>query len=116
MAEPFSAAGQGTHRGGVVVRFSPATGTRVGNFQRGFSSLDEVFAHPDGRHVVVVAPDPGAPPTGHAISATIEGFSDGNTRIQPLQFFSSPLAVAAERHPHPADGHPGSLGCVQPLV
>jgi hypothetical protein len=55
MAEPFSATGQGTHCEGLVVRFSAPTGSWVGNFQRGFSSLDEVFAHPDGRHVVVVA-------------------------------------------------------------
>jgi hypothetical protein len=55
MAEPFSATGQGTHREGLVVRFSPSTGSWVGNFQRGLSSLDEVFAHPDGRHVVVVS-------------------------------------------------------------
>jgi len=55
MAEPFSATGQGTHREGLVVRFFPPTGSWVGNFQRGLSSLDEVFAHPDRRHVVVVA-------------------------------------------------------------
>jgi len=55
MAEPFSATGQGAHREGLVVRFSPGTGSWVGNFQRGVTSLDEVFAHPDGRHIVVVA-------------------------------------------------------------
>jgi hypothetical protein len=55
MAVPFSATGQGTHREGLVVRFSPVTGTWVGNFQRGLTSLDDVCAHPDGRHVVVVA-------------------------------------------------------------
>jgi hypothetical protein len=55
MAEPFSATGQGTHREGLSVRFSPPTGSWVGNFQRGLTSLDEVFAHPNGRHVVVVA-------------------------------------------------------------
>ena len=52
MAVPFSATGQGTHREGLVVRFSPVTGTWVGNFQRGLTSLDDVCAHPDGRHVV----------------------------------------------------------------
>lgn len=55
MAVPFSATGQGTHREGLVVRFSPPAGSWVGNFQRGLSSLDEVFAHPNGRHIVVVA-------------------------------------------------------------
>jgi len=55
MAEPFSSTGQGTHREGLVVSFCPPTGSWVGNFQRGLSSLDEVFAHPNGRHVVVVA-------------------------------------------------------------
>ena len=55
MAEPFSATGQGTHREGLVVRFYPSTDSWVGNFQRGLTSLDEVFCHPDGRHVVVVA-------------------------------------------------------------
>ena len=55
MAEPFSATGQGTHREGLVVRFSPPGGSWVGNFQRGLSSLDHVFDHPNGRHVVVVA-------------------------------------------------------------
>ncbi len=55
MAEPFSVTGQGAHSEGLVVRFFSATGTWVGNFQRGDSSLDEVFAHPDGQHVVVVA-------------------------------------------------------------
>lgn len=54
-AVPFSATGQGEHREGLVVRFSLPAGTWVGNFQRGLSSLDEIFAHPDGRHVVVVA-------------------------------------------------------------
>jgi hypothetical protein len=55
MAEPFSATGQGTHSEGLVVRFFPSTGSWVGNFQRGYSSCDEVFAHPDGQHIVVVA-------------------------------------------------------------
>jgi len=55
MSEPFSTTGQGMHREGLVDRFFPPTGSWVGNFQRGLSSLDEVFAHPDGRHVVVVA-------------------------------------------------------------
>jgi hypothetical protein len=55
MAAPFSATGQGMHREGLVVRFSSSTGSWVGNFQRGGSSLDHVFAHPDGRHGVVVA-------------------------------------------------------------
>lgn len=55
MAEPFSATGEGTHREGFVVRFSPSTGSWIGNFQRGFSSLNVVLAHPDARHVVVVA-------------------------------------------------------------
>lgn len=55
MAVPFSATGQGTHREGLVVRLLPPTGSWVGNFQRGHSSLDEVFGHPDGQHVVVVA-------------------------------------------------------------
>jgi hypothetical protein len=55
MAEPFSTTGQGTHREGLVVRFSPPMGSWIGNFQRGLSSLDEVFAHPNGRHIVVVA-------------------------------------------------------------
>ncbi len=55
MAEPFSGTGRGTHREGLVVRFSPSTGSWVGNFQRGLTLLDQVFAHPNGRHVVVVA-------------------------------------------------------------
>ncbi len=55
MAEPFSEMGQGAHREGLVVKFYPPTGSWVGNFQRGVSSLDEVFIHPDGQHVVVVA-------------------------------------------------------------
>lgn len=55
MAEPFTATGRGTHSQGLVVQFHAATGTWVGNFQRGLSSYDTVFEHPDGRHVVVVA-------------------------------------------------------------
>jgi len=55
MALPFTATGQGTHSEGLVVRFHSSTGVWVGNFQRGLSSLDQVLAHPDGRHVVVVA-------------------------------------------------------------
>lgn len=55
MAEPFSATGQGTQREGLVVRFLASTGSWIGNFQRGHTSLDQVFAHPDGLHVVVVA-------------------------------------------------------------
>jgi hypothetical protein len=43
------------HSEGLIVRFFPSTGSWVGNFQRGLSSFDQVFAHPDGRHVVVVA-------------------------------------------------------------
>jgi hypothetical protein len=55
MAEPVSATGAGIHREGLVVRFSASTGNWVGNFQRGASVLDQVFVHPNGRHVVVVA-------------------------------------------------------------
>jgi hypothetical protein len=55
MAVPFSLSGQGLHREGLVVSFAAPSGTWVGNFQRGDASLDEVLAHPDGQHVVVVA-------------------------------------------------------------
>ena len=55
MVEPFPATGREKHREGLVVRFMLPTGSWVGNFQRGLSSLDEVFAHPDGQHLVVVA-------------------------------------------------------------
>ncbi len=55
MAEPFSATGQGTHCEGLVVRFNASTGEWTGNFQRGISSLDDIFEHPDGQHIVVVA-------------------------------------------------------------
>lgn len=55
MPIPFSPTEQGSHQEGLVVRFFTATGSWVGNFQRGSTSLDEVFAHPDGQHVMVVA-------------------------------------------------------------
>ncbi len=54
-AQPFSATGFGTHSEGVVVKFLATSGEWMGNFQRGMSSCDEVFQHPDGRHLVVVA-------------------------------------------------------------
>lgn len=54
--EQFSTQG-GTHREGVVVRFSPSEGESwVGNFQPYYRTyLTGVFAHPAGEHVVVVA-------------------------------------------------------------
>lgn len=55
MAEPFTATGKGTHSEGLVVKFKNSTESWVGNFQRGFSSLDKVLQHPNGHLVVVVA-------------------------------------------------------------
>lgn len=55
MALPFSHTGMGTHREGFVVKFFPSTGTWIGNFQRGLSSLDHVFSHPNEKHAVIVA-------------------------------------------------------------
>lgn len=54
-AKGFSATGQGLHQEGMVVRFSPSTVSWVGNFQRGASQFNDVFEHPDGKHLVVVA-------------------------------------------------------------
>lgn len=51
----FSATGTGTHREGLVVRFTPY-GTRwIGNFQRGLTEYDVLLPHPDREQVVVIA-------------------------------------------------------------
>jgi hypothetical protein len=55
-AEPFSAAGGGTHREGYVVRFTDSDGGRwVGNFQRGLGGIHAVYEHPDERRVIVIS-------------------------------------------------------------
>lgn len=78
MAVPFSATGRGTHRQGLVVKFHTAVGTWIGNFQPGSSSRNQVFRHPDGRHVVVLAGgtayvvDPETRTLLHQFSAEIE--------------------------------------------
>ena len=44
------------HREGYVVEFSGSEGSGwVGNFQPGLASLFAVVAHPNGKHIVVVA-------------------------------------------------------------
>ena len=54
--EQFTHSPWGTHSEGLVVRFCPSSGASwVGNFQRGFLSLDGVFLHPNGSSVLVVA-------------------------------------------------------------
>jgi hypothetical protein len=54
--EAFTATGQGRHREGYVVRFHPdGSASWVGNFQRGLSSFEDVFRHPNGRELLVIA-------------------------------------------------------------
>lgn len=57
LPEQFSATGIGTHSEGLVVQFFPAENRAswVGNFQRGLTSLNEVFEHPDDSSVIVIA-------------------------------------------------------------
>jgi hypothetical protein len=56
LALPFPSDGTGRHREGLVVRFNPTSVEPwVGNFQRGETTCDSVFSHPDGRQVVIVA-------------------------------------------------------------
>ncbi len=57
LPEQFSATGMGTHREGLGVEFFPSENRAswVGNFQRGVTQLNEVFEHPDGSSIVVVA-------------------------------------------------------------
>jgi hypothetical protein len=56
LPEQFSATGQGKHREGFVVEFTPTSGTSwIGNFQPGLSKYSEVFTDPDGSSVIVVA-------------------------------------------------------------
>lgn len=55
-AMPFSATGQGTHREGLVVRFTADDGSSwSGNFQPGIGQFEAILRHPDSRRVVVVA-------------------------------------------------------------
>jgi hypothetical protein len=55
-AEPFSPTGQGEHREGFVVRFAPDTDSEwVGNFQPGAGGLSNVYEHPNGAELIVVA-------------------------------------------------------------
>jgi len=54
--EQFSATGMGTHQEAFVVKFHPDNlPSWVGNFQRGMTNLSEVFDHPNGTNVIVVA-------------------------------------------------------------
>ena len=56
LPELFSESGSGTYREGLVVEFHPdSSGPWVGNFQRGPTSYDGVFAHPDKQHLVVIS-------------------------------------------------------------
>jgi hypothetical protein len=56
MAVAFPTSGQGAHRQGFVVRFSPrSSGPWVGNFQPGLTRFSGVYPHPDARHVVVIS-------------------------------------------------------------
>jgi hypothetical protein len=52
----FSSTGQGMHCEGLVVKFLPGEAEEwVGNFQLGLTSFRKVLAHPNQKHVVVVA-------------------------------------------------------------
>ena len=52
----FSATGQGTHREGFVVEFSPTDAESwVGNFQPGLRAYSEAMLHPSGRSVLVIS-------------------------------------------------------------
>ncbi|HJZ98877.1 MAG TPA: hypothetical protein VKE70_20350, partial [Candidatus Solibacter sp.] len=54
--EQFSTTGRGTHREGFVVEFNTDTDSAwVGNFQRGWTSYEAVFLHPDDQSVIVIA-------------------------------------------------------------
>jgi hypothetical protein len=54
--EQFSATGLGTHSEGFVVRFIPDHGAAwIGNFQPGLTPWQGAYAHPNGRHVLVVS-------------------------------------------------------------
>lgn len=56
MPEQFSATGQGMHREGFVVEFTPPDAPSwVGNFQRGMTSLDVVIASRGDGTVTVIA-------------------------------------------------------------
>lgn len=52
----ISRSGSPVYREGLVVRFLSGTDKEwVGNFQRGYFSLDHACMHPDGKHVLVIA-------------------------------------------------------------
>lgn len=54
--EQFNATGQGTHREGFVVEFSPeGKSTWVGNFQPGMTGYRAVLPHLDGVSLIVIA-------------------------------------------------------------
>ncbi len=54
--EQFSETGQGTHREGFVVEFSPeAKSAWVGNFQPGMTGYSAVLPHLDGKSLIVIA-------------------------------------------------------------
>lgn len=56
MPEQFSATGQGMHREGLVVEFTPPEAPPwLGNFQRGTTSLDVVIASRQNTTVIVIA-------------------------------------------------------------
>jgi len=55
-ALPFSATGMGAHSEGFVVRFLPNTDRSwVGSFQPGMTDICDVFVHPDGIRLIVIA-------------------------------------------------------------
>ncbi|HLY90012.1 MAG TPA: hypothetical protein VKQ27_13605 [Acetobacteraceae bacterium] len=56
IACPFPEDGRGQFREGLAVKFWKKSGaTWVGNFQRGFTSFDQVMNYPDGHLVIVIA-------------------------------------------------------------
>jgi hypothetical protein len=56
MPEQFSTSGRGTHKEGLVLQVTSASGVEwIGNFQPGPLEMTGAWAHPNGRDVVVVA-------------------------------------------------------------
>jgi len=96
--EQFSATGQGKHREGIVVRFSPgAKQPWVGNFQPSYTKFFSVLPHPGNDLISVIAGGQGylIDPEGRALVAT---FGGGIEDAFPLESGDYVFAVGEARH------------------
>jgi len=102
LPEQFSP-GPRMYREGLAVEFSEDDGrTWVGNFQRGLGGASDAIAHPNGKHVIVVAGGQGyiVDPETRSLVATFGGQIESIITVPELQeiVFGNGISFTAIGH------------------